>query len=252
MTVDTYAFKALGQRPNQQLQRFAALLQSENKKHNLTRIIETDQIYVRHFADSLQLTGQLDTISVQADSSQSRFQLIDMGSGAGLPGLALAMARPAWDVVSVEATGKKVRFQAQVKESTGSSNARIIQNRAEDLAHQQAYRGRFDMVTARALGHLRILTELGLPFAKIGGILAFFKGPKIEQELQETQATIQHLGARTVDVLHYQLSEIAQELEPVPDAPPGTMSLVIIEKTSPTPPAFPRPFSQIKQRPIQV
>jgi len=249
--MDTYAFKALGQRPNEQLQRFAALLQSENRKHNLTRITETDQIYVRHFADSLQLTGQLDATVAQADSKESGFRLIDLGSGAGLPGLALAMARPTWDVLSVEATGKKVRFQKQVKESTGLINARIIQGRAEDLAHEQVYRDHFDLVTARAVGHLRILTELGLPFAKIGGILAFFKGPKIDQELQEALATIHYLGAKTVDVLHYRLSEIAQDLEPVPDVLNGTMSLVIMEKISPTPPAFPRSFSQIKQKPIQ-
>jgi 16S rRNA (guanine527-N7)-methyltransferase len=249
--MDTYAFRALGQRPNEQLQRFAALLQSENEKHNLTRITETDQIYVRHFADSLQLTGVLDATVAQANSEESGFRLIDLGSGAGLPGLALAMARPAWDVLSVEATGKKVRFQQQVKESAGLTNARTIQARAEDLAHESAYQGQFDLVTARAVGHLRILTELGLPFAKIGGLLAFFKGPKIDQELQEAQATIQFLGAKAVKVHHYHLSEIAQDLEPVPDTLNGTMSLVVMEKISPTPPAFPRSFSQIKQKPIQ-
>ena len=143
--MDTYAFKALGQGPNEQLRRFAALLQSENKKHNLTRIAETSQIYLRHFADSLQLAGLLDDIAARGDSSVSRLQLIDMGSGAGLPGLALAMARPAWDVLSVEAIGKKVRFQQQVKESTGLTNARTIQARAEDLAHESAYQEQFDL-----------------------------------------------------------------------------------------------------------
>ena len=90
LTMDTYAFKALGQRPNEQLQCFAELLQSENKKHNLTRITETSQIYLRHFADSLQLTSLLEAAVAQAESAESRVQLMDMGSGAGLPGLALA------------------------------------------------------------------------------------------------------------------------------------------------------------------
>lgn len=250
--MDTYAFKALDQRPNQQLQDFARLLQSENQKYNLTRITETDQIYVRHFADALQLTGQLDAMSGSADSLKSRFRLLDMGSGAGLPGLALAMARPAWEITSVEATGKKVGFQQQVKTATGLSNVRITQARAEDLGHDPAYRGQFDLVTARAVAHLRILTELGLPLAKSGGILAFFKGPQVEQEIQEAQTTIDYLGARLVYVQHYGLADIAQDLEPIPDTIDGEMSLVIIEKTSPTAPGFPRSFSQIKQRPVRA
>jgi 16S rRNA (guanine527-N7)-methyltransferase len=248
--MDTYSFKALSQRSNEQFQCFAELLQAENKKHNLTRITETSQIYLRHFADSLQLSTLLDALVQQADSAESRLQLIDIGSGAGLPGLALAMARPAWDITSVEATGKKVHFQQQIVESTGLMNARIIQDRAEDLAHQRTYRGQFDLVTARAVGHLRILTELGLAFAKIGGKLAFFKGPKIEQELQEAEATIRYLGAKTTRIHRYHLSEIAQDLEPVPDAADGTMALVVLEKISATPPAYPRSFSQIKQKPI--
>ena len=94
-----------------------------------------------------------------------------------------------------------------------------------------------------------ILTELGLPLAKTGGILAFFKGPKVAHEVQEAQATIQFLGARLVDVQNYGRVEISQDLEPIPDVTDGAMSLVIIEKISPTPPGFPRSFSLIKQRP---
>ena len=250
--MDAYTFKALGQRPNEQLQRFAALLQSENKKYNLTRITEIDQIYLRHFADSLQLTGLLDRIVSGASSSPSRFQLVDMGSGPGLPGLALAMARPAWEVTSVEATGKKVSFQKQVKTSTDLSNAQIIQTRAEDLGHDPAYRGQFDVVTARAVAHLRILTELGLPLAKLGGTLAFFKGPKADQELQEAWGTIEHLGAKLVDNLNYRLSDLAQDLEPAPDIVDGALSIIVMEKVSATPPDFPRSFSLIKQKPIQA
>jgi len=252
LTVDTYLFKSLSQRSSEQLQCFAELLQAENKKHNLTRITETGQIYLRHFADSLQLATLLDPGDTQADPAESRFKLMDMGSGAGLPGLALAMARPAWDISSVEATGKKVRFQQQVSKSAGLMNARIIQGRAEDLAHQAAYRAQFDLVTARAVGHLRILTELGLAYAKVGGKLVFFKGPKIDQELQEAEATIRYLGAKTASIHRYHLSEIAQDLEPVPDAPDGTMSLVVIEKIAPTPPSIPRSFSLIKRKPIHT
>jgi 16S rRNA (guanine527-N7)-methyltransferase len=248
----TYSFKALSERSNEQLQCFAELLQAENKKHNLTRITETSQIYLRHFADSLQLGTLLNPVGTQVDSAKSKFKLMDMGSGAGLPGLALAMAHPAWEVTSVEATGKKVRFQQQVSKSAGLMNAQIIQRRAEDLAHEPAFRAQFDLVTARAVGHLRILTELGLAYAKVGGKLAFFKGPKIDQELQEAEATIRYLGAKTARLHCYHLSEIAQDLEPAPDAPDGTMSLVVIEKIAPTPPSSPRSFSQIKQKPIHA
>lgn len=250
--MDTYTFKTLGQRPNEQLQHFAALLQAENKKFNLTRITEIDQIFVRHFADSLQLTGLLDGIVSGAPSATSRFRLIDMGSGPGLPGLALAMARPDWEVTSVEATGKKVSFQRQVKVSTDLSSVQIVQARAEDLGHDPAYRGQFDVVTARAMAHLRILTELGLPLAKLGGKLAFFKGPKADQELQEARATIAHLGAKLVDRLNYRLSDLARNLDPIPEPVDGALSLIVMEKVSPTPPGFPRSFALIKQRPIRT
>ena len=198
----------------------------------------------------MQLTGLMDGLDSQAGSRSSRFRLMDMGSGAGLPGLVLAMARPAWDIVNVEATGKKVAFQEKVKTSTGLDNAEIIRARAEDLGHNPLYRDRFDLVTARAVAHLRILAELGLPLAKLGGTLAFFKGPKMDQELKEAESAIAHLGGKIRESLAYRLSDIAQDLEPVPDTPEGRLCLIVVEKVSPTPAQFPRAFAQVKQRPI--
>ncbi len=230
---------------DQQLQRFtqfAACLRDENQKYNLTRITEKADVYTRHFADSLE--------GLQLMRTPGPARLLDLGSGPGLPGLALAIARPQWQVTSVEATGKKAAFQQQVVDLLGLTNVRILPVRAETLAHAPGHRNQYDVVTARAVSHLQILAELALPFVKPGGRLIAYKGPDIDTELAQSRHAVKTLNSRLHTVHGYTRFQLARKVGlPEPD-PDGDMNLLALEKDAPCPKAYPRAYAQIKKKPL--
>ena len=119
------------------LEQFSELLVAENKKYNLTRIDSPEQIWVRHFLDSLAGLSALDTL---AQKTEKALRILDIGSGAGFPGLVLAIVRPAWQVVSLEATAKKAKFQKMICDNLGLDNVTVLNERAEAVAHHAAYR----------------------------------------------------------------------------------------------------------------
>jgi 16S rRNA (guanine527-N7)-methyltransferase len=224
-------------------EQFARMLQAGNKVHNLTRITDTEQIYIRHFVDSLQVLPIL-------DSRDQAGRLMDVGSGAGLPGLAVAIARPGWQVVSVEATAKKVRFQEAVVTSLGLDHVQCIHGRAEDLAHDDRHRAKYDIVTVRAVAQLSILVEWCIPLLKVNGILVAFRGKDAQQEIVKAQGALQVLGARIDQVRSYGLQDLAGKVGlSCTDSEP-VFHLVTIIKQSPTPKAYPRRFSRIKNEPL--
>jgi 16S rRNA (guanine527-N7)-methyltransferase len=224
-------------------ERFARMLQAASKVHNLTRITDTEQIYMRHFADSLQVLPILD--------SQGRAgRLMDIGSGAGLPGLAVAIARPDWQVVSVEATAKKVRFQEIVVTSLGLGHVQCIHGRAEDLAHDDLHRSQYDIVTVRAVTQLSVLVEWCVPLLKVNGILVAFKGKDVQQEMDQAQGALQTLGARMDQVRSYGLQDLAESVGLPCTDPTVTFHLITIIKRAPTPKVYPRRFAQIKHKPL--
>ncbi len=183
-----------------QFNEFARMMEEANRIHNLTRITGLEQIRVRHFEDSLAALGELEKL---ADGKGLR--IIDIGSGAGLPGLAIAIARPQWKVTSVDGTGKKVRFQQEVIRKLGLKNAEAIQGRAEELGRDEKWRGRFDAASARALGELVKVAGLGLPLVRAGGEVLAWKGPAAEKEIENGKSEIEKMGG--------QLSEMKYRLE---------------------------------------
>ena len=223
----------------EKLDRFTELLIAENQKYNLTRIDSPEQIGVRHFLDSLAGLGFLDDLS---QKTPKPLKLLDIGSGAGFPGLVLAIVRPEWQIVSLEATEKKANFQKMVCDTLGLDNATVLSGRAEAVAHHAAYRQQFDVVTARALAAMPMLAELSLGFVKIGGTALYWKGPSAKGELNAAQAAIKQMGGEIEQTLSYSLQ--------TEDIEPAKLSLVVCKKIKPTPKEYPRAFGIIKKKPL--
>lgn len=158
--------------------RYRDLLLDWNQRVNLTAITEPVEVVRLHFLDSLSVL-----LAVPKDLRQGVARVIDVGSGAGFPGLALAIALPAWRVTVLEATGKKVRFLDHVISALRLTNARAVDSRAEVLAHDKEERARYDVVTARALAPLPTLLEYCQPFARPGGITIALKKGELGEEL---------------------------------------------------------------------
>lgn len=221
---------------------FAEYLQQENRAFNLTRIDDTSQIYLRHFADSLETLPWLDTVMARSEKPR----LIDVGSGAGLPGLAIAIARPQWEIISLDATGKKVGFQQRVIRRLGLSNVTALQGRAEALAHQPAFRERFDAVLARAVAPLRIACELCVGFLGIGGRLVTAKGSEVGPEIEQARSICETLHLDLETVAPYSLSDLAKKMETPLTGEDASFNLLVLTKRASVSSRYPRPFATIK------
>src|SRR5258708_2699873 len=176
-----------------QVERFAclrAMLLDWNTRVNLTAITAPAEVATRLFLDALTCL-----LALPAAAPHEPRALLDVGSGAGFPGLALAIACPRWQITSLEATAKKVRFQQAVIAELGLTNARTIAGRAEELAHTQDLRAGLDVVTARALGALPALLEYCAPFAGMGGILTAQKRGELVAEMGGGRGAAKLLGA---------------------------------------------------------
>ncbi len=213
-------------------QQFEDLLLTRNREFNLTAIREPAEIRTKHFLDSLTCW------QVMQDSSPNT--IIDIGSGAGFPGIPLKIAFPELDVMLVESTGKKVRFCQEVFQSLALTGIRAIQARAEELAHLMEYREKYDWAIARAVAPLPALVEYLLPFVRLGGFVLAQKGATAMQESTDAAAAISVLGG--------QVKEIRRA-----DLPDGINDhhLIVIQKVSPTPAIHPRSGGLPLKKPIR-
>ena len=208
----------------QQLERFELYyrdLVDWNRKVNLTAITECEDVQVRHFLDSLTV--------VLATGPPDGLKVIDIGTGAGLPGIPLKIVYPEVRLTLLEATAKKVKFLEHIVGSLVLENVEILTGRAEGLGQDRRYRERFDLVLCRAVAALPALVELGLPFSVTGGRLVAWKKGDISREIEESGKAVAVLGGsfgRTVPV----------DIEGLRDG----RCLVVIEKVSGTPDAYPR------------
>jgi len=157
-----------------------------NGRFNLTAITDPAEILFKHFLDSA-------SILTVYDKPQAR--VLDIGAGAGFPGLPLKILRPHWRVTLLEATGKKVTFLRHIIKTLELSEIETVQGRAEELAHQQAYRASFDLVTARAVAALRILLECAAPYCRVGGQIVLPKKGDLTGELAQGKLAARQLGA---------------------------------------------------------
>jgi 16S rRNA (guanine527-N7)-methyltransferase len=221
----------------QRLARYASEIVVANDRVNLTRILRPDEIALRHFLDSficLRGLGEL--------ADLESLSCIDVGAGAGLPGLALALARPNWRITLVESVGKKADFLRHVcaLPSLGlAERSTVLAARAEDVGRDPAHREVHDLVLARALAPMPILVEYLLPLLRLGGRCLALKGADIGAEMAQAERAIQVLGGRLVELQPYTLPGM-----------PEPRTLVVIEKIARTQAAYPRRAGLPSRRPI--
>lgn len=187
-----------------QFQCYRAELLEWNTRFNLTAITDPEEVLTRHFLDSLSLLLALDRPRVRPTLS-----LLDIGTGAGFPGLPLKIVRADWQITLVDATGKKVQFLQHVIETLGLEGIEAVQGRAEELAHKPAYRGAFDVVTARAVASFSTLLEYSAPFSKVRGLIVLPKKGLLDEELAQGKRAAQQLGTVLKADLPVTLPELA-------------------------------------------
>jgi 16S rRNA (guanine527-N7)-methyltransferase len=213
---------------------YRALLLEWNARFNLTAITDPREIVTRHFLDSLTVA-----LGVPRARWTSAPRVLDVGSGAGFPGLALAIAFPRWHVTALEATGKKVTFLRHVVATLGLARVRVLAGRAEALAHAPAERGRYDVVTARALAALPTLLEYCQPFARVGGVVIAPKKGDLAAELEAGRRAAAILGGHLVPPLPVTLPELE-----------GDRVLVVVMQERPCPAPYPRPAGVPRKQPL--
>src|SRR6266566_8732819 len=170
-----------------QFLRYQQELLDWNMRMNLTAITSLEEVLIKHFLDSLSLLTVYDT---------PKARLLDIGAGAGFPGLPLKIVHPQWHVVLLEATGKKVKFLQHIIEALQLKDVVAVHGRAEDLAHKAEYRGSFDVVTARAVASLPALLEYAAPFCYLRGQIIFPKKGDLAEELARGKRAASQVGAR--------------------------------------------------------
>lgn len=211
-------------------ERYAAELASWNARMNLTAITDAEGVRVRHFLDSLTV--------VKAAALGDGMRVIDVGTGAGFPGLPLKIAFPAIELTLLEATGKKVRFLEHMRAVLGIE-AIVLHARAEEAGRQPELRESYDLVLARAVARLPTLLEYLLPLARVGGRCIAMKGHTAHSEVEDSAHALTILGGRVADIIAVELPGIAE-----------ARYLVAIDKVAPTPAAYPRKPGTPSQRPL--
>ncbi len=209
---------------------YLELLGRGNQRANLTRITSRREVYIRHFLDALELLRWRDNPPVP---------VLDVGSGAGVPGIPLKLARPALELTLLESVRKKTDFLRETVQSLGLCGVKVVTGRAEELGRQEEYREKYLLVVSRALARLDILLELCLPFVATGGFFAAYKGTGYAGELEQAGLALAELGAKTEEIHRYMLPEVT-----------GERALLIFRKTGPTPARYPRRVGVPKKRPL--
>lgn len=195
------------------------MLVEKNKVMNLTAITEFDEVIEKHFLDSLSLCKVMDL--------DTEISVLDMGTGAGFPGIPLKIAFPKLNVVLADSLNKRILFLDEVIAELGLEKIETIHARAEELGRNKDYREKFDLVVSRAVANLASLNEYCLPFAAIGGKFISYKSGEIEEEVINAKNSVFLLGGKVKDIFKFDLYEQKR-------------SFVVIEKIKGTPKTYPR------------
>jgi 16S rRNA (guanine527-N7)-methyltransferase len=204
-----------------------------NQRMNLTSITVYEEVQVNHFLDAL-------TVVLSWKPGSLPVRVIDVGAGAGIPGIPLKIVFPQIQLVLLEATTRKTTFLRHIVEKLSLKDVDIVVGRAEEVAHSPQYREQFDIVFARGVAELAALAELTLPFCSLGGLVIAHKKGDIQEEVKQAENAIKILGGRSKEVRPVQLPEF-----------PDNRCLVVIEKVSATPEKYPRRVGIPAKKPIR-
>lgn len=210
-----------------QLESYYDLLVEKNQQFNLTKIVEKQQVYYKHYLDSLLFVKEINLES----------QVIyDIGSGAGFPGIVLKILFPSIELVIIESHKKRCDFLLQVVEKLELQKVKIINERSENI--DQIYYEKADIVVSRAVAPLNILLELCSPFAKIKGLIICYKGPKLQQEMNISNLSLNKLGIKFLKLQQVDIVNL------------GYRQIIYYNKINHTDKKYPRNFSHIKKQPL--
>ena len=200
-----------------------------NRRMNLTSIVDNDEVQVKHFLDSL---------TVSAAFSNIPSAVVDVGTGAGLPGVALKIVYPDIELTLVDSTQKKAAFLNHLVDALKLDGVQIVAGRAEELGHDARYRERFDAVLSRGVARMAALAELTLPFCAVGGVLIAMKKREDHGEVGESDAALRMLGGRLRRVVGIDLPGLSDR------------ALVVVDKVKSTPEKYPRRSGIPQKRPL--
>lgn len=211
-------------------EKYKTILLEWNQKMNLTRITDEEEIYIKHFLDSLTL--------FKLKFFHGKQKVLDIGSGAGFPGIPLKIYNSDLDITLVDSLQKRITFLNEVISELDLNDIVAIHGRAEEMGRDKNYREQFDICTSRAVASLNTLCEYSLPFVKVGGHFISMKGSAYKEELSDAEKAIKILGGELEDVLEVKL--------------PGdiTHSIIVIKKTSKTKDKYPRGGGKPRKTPL--
>ena len=212
-----------------QFENYYKKLVEVNSYMNLTAITEHDEVYNKHFLDSLSIVKALDL--------NKEFTLCDVGSGAGFPSIPLAIVSNNAHVTIIDALNKRIKFLNSLVTDLNLDNVSCYHFRAEEYVKEK--RSSFDYVTARAVARLNVLLELCMPLVKVGGLFIAMKGSSGEEELNEAKNAIKVLGGQIKDIIYFNLPNDE-----------GKREIIVIEKIKEGNLKYPRSFSKLKERPL--
>ena len=210
--------------------KYMELIIDWNKKINLTAITEPGEVINKHFIDSISILKQI----------ESKDKVVDIGTGAGFPGVPIKIANPSIEITLVDSLNKRINFLKEIIKELDLKGIEAVHARAEEFGQSKAYREKYDVVTSRAVARLNILVEYMLPIVKVGGKCICMKGPESEEEIKEAQKAINVLGGTIKNVEKFSLPETDIN-----------RTIIVIEKNRETPETYPRKAGTPTKNPIK-
>lgn len=215
-----------------QFQKYLKLLQEWNQKINLTTITEDEEVYLKHFFDSL-------TLAFYVDFENEEFTFCDVGSGAGFPSIPLKIIYPNSQITIVDSLKKRIGFLEKVVEELGLVGVHLYHDRAENFGQNKKFRNKFDFTTARAVANMSVLAEFCMPLTKKNGTFIAMKAQTADEELEKAGKAIATLGGKIRENIHFELPEDA-----------GERHIILIDKKKETPNKYPRKPGTPAKKPL--